>query len=100
MTPISNLLKLMVENKASDLYITVGVEPMLRINGVLSPCVNEQLTDEDAINLAKSVMNEKEQKNFEETNEENLALDYNELGRFRVNVFKQKNQFMKIQKIL
>ena len=65
MTPISNLLKLMVENKASDLYITVGVEPMLRINGVLSPCVNEKLTDEDAINLAKSVMNEKEQKNFE-----------------------------------
>ena len=92
MTPISNLLKLMVENKASDLYITVGVEPMLRINGVLSPCVNEKLTDEDAINLAKSVMNEKEQNNFEETNEENLALDYNELGRFRVNVFKQKNQ--------
>ncbi len=91
MVDISALLKLMVQKNASDLYISVDSEPMIRVEGVLQSIGEEKLLAEDAENLAKSVMTEKEQAQFEEYNEQNLALSYQNLGRFRVNIFRQKN---------
>lgn len=91
MVNIESLLNLMVQNEASDLYITQGAEPTLRVNGVLMPALEQKLSKKDTETLAKSVMNDKEQKVFDETCEQNLALAYDTLGRFRVNIFKQKN---------
>ena len=87
---ISKLLGVMVEHDASDLYITVDSPPMYRINGVIRPAGNRILTAEDTEMLAKSIMNDKHQREFEEHNEQNLALYYSALGRFRVNVFRQR----------
>lgn len=91
MTDITSLLNLMVTNEASDLYITVDSEPMFRINGVLHSAGDHKLTPEETELLAKSVMSDKEQAIFDETNEQNLALSHKNLGRFRVNIYKQKN---------
>ncbi len=91
MLDISKLLQLMVEHDASDLYLTAESPPMYRINGTVRPAGNRALEASDTELLANAVMTDKQQREFMETNEQNLALYYKGLGRFRVNVFKQRN---------
>lgn len=87
---ITKLLTVMVEHDASDLYLTVESPPMYRINGVCRPAGNRELLAEDTELLANSIMNDRQQKEFEASNEQNLALYYSALGRFRVNIFRQR----------
>jgi twitching motility protein PilU len=87
---IRKLLTLMVEHDASDLYITVDSPPSYRVNGVVRPAGDRLLLPEETEQLAHSIMSERQQREFEETNEQNLALYYTSLGRFRVNVMRQR----------
>ncbi len=87
---IQELLKVMVDKDASDLYLTVESPPMIRINGVTQPYGDENLNNEQIETLAKGIMWEKQRRDFEQTMEMNLALFYPELGRFRVNLFRQR----------
>ena len=91
MLDISKLLSLMIEHDASDLYLTVDSPPMYRINGSIRPAGNRLLEQQDTETLANSIMSDKQQREFLENNEMNLGLYYNSLGRFRVNVFRQRN---------
>jgi twitching motility protein PilU len=88
---VEELVKFMVKHDASDLYVTVGVPPMYRIEGVTQPAGKQKFTPEMTRELANSMMNERQRKEFEETYEMNLALFYPNLGRFRVNIFQQMN---------
>ncbi|MBN8549704.1 MAG: PilT/PilU family type 4a pilus ATPase [Deltaproteobacteria bacterium] len=90
MLDISKLLTVMTEHDASDLYLTVDSPPMYRINGVVRPAGNRPLLPSDTEALSNSIMNDKQQKEFQEQNEQNLALFYSSLGRFRVNIFRQR----------
>jgi twitching motility protein PilU len=90
MLDIKKLLTVMNEHDASDLYITVDSPPCYRVNGVVRPAGNRCLEPEESEMLALSVLNEKQQREFDETNEQNLALYYPALGRYRVNIFRQK----------
>ncbi len=90
MLDIQKLLTVMNEHDASDLYITVDSPPSYRVNGVVRPAGNRCLTPEDTQGLAMSVLTDKQQREFDELNEQNLALYYPALGRFRVNVFRQR----------
>ncbi|HBE45773.1 MAG TPA: type IV pili twitching motility protein PilT [Deltaproteobacteria bacterium] len=83
-------LRYMVEKDASDIYLTVNVPPMFRVEGVVEPFGEKILTPEDTEKIAYSIMNDKQKKIFEEELEMNLALYYPELGRFRVNIFRQR----------
>ena len=88
---IRDFLKIMVERDASDIYLTVESPPMYRINGVTQPVGDGKLTNEQLEALANAVMRtDKQRKEFEETMEMNLALAYEDLGRFRVNIFRQR----------
>ncbi|NQU32118.1 MAG: PilT/PilU family type 4a pilus ATPase [Bacteroidetes bacterium] len=87
---IKDLLKVMVERDASDIYVTTEVPPMYRIDGETQPIGGENLTPEQTSALANSMMNEKQRVEFENTFEMNLALYYPEMGRFRVNIFYQR----------
>jgi twitching motility protein PilU len=87
---ITKLLSLMIEHDASDLYVTVDSPPMYRINGTLRPAGNRSLTAAETEALALSVMNDKQQQSFAATHEQNLALYYTSLGRFRVNAYRQR----------
>ncbi|MDD2941335.1 MAG: PilT/PilU family type 4a pilus ATPase [bacterium] len=84
------LLTIMNEHDASDLYITVDSPPCYRVNGVVRPAGNRSLSPEETSALAMSIMNEKQQRDFDEFNEQNLALYYSALGRYRVNIFQQR----------
>src|SRR5574337_1231301 len=87
---VRSLLKVMVDREASDLYLTVDASPIYRIHGATHrtdapPFANEQLES-----LALALMRGQQRGEFEEKMEMNLALYYKELGRFRVNVFRQR----------
>lgn len=90
MLDLSKLLAVMTEHDASDLYLTVDSPPMYRINGTVRPAGNRCLTPEETDTLAHGIMSDRQQKEFSANNEQNLALYYNTLGRFRVNIFRQR----------
>lgn len=88
---LNDLLKLTFERRASDLHVKVGVPPILRIDGKLTPLETEKrLTQEDAITIASGIMNPMQKAKFNEKNELDMAYAVPGLGRFRVNVFKQR----------
>jgi twitching motility protein PilU len=80
----------MVEKDASDIYLTEGITPMFRIEGIVSRYGEVQLTAEDTEGLAQAMMNDRQRQAFQEDMEMNLALFYPDLGRFRVNIFRQR----------
>jgi len=90
MEDLTKYLKYMMEKDASDIYLTVGVPPMYRIEGVVYPYGSDVMGPEDTEAIAYLAMNDRQRKIFEESLEMNLALYYPELGRFRVNIFRQR----------
>ncbi|WP_447979503.1 PilT/PilU family type 4a pilus ATPase [Candidatus Nitrospira bockiana] len=87
---IRQLLKVMVDRDASDLYLTADLAPNYRIQGVVQPIGDAPLSNEQLEALALAIMRERQRKEFEESMEMNLALYYPDLGRFRVNIFRQR----------
>lgn len=84
------LLLEMVERGASDLYITVDSPPVVRIEGINHPAAGEPLTPTEVEALANSLMTERQRAAFEDEMEMNLGISSSKLGRFRVNVFRQR----------
>jgi twitching motility protein PilT len=88
---LNDLLKITFEKRASDLHIKVGVPPILRIDGRLAPIENEKrLMQDDTVAVANSIMNASQKSRFNEKNELDMAYAVPGLGRFRVNVFRQR----------
>lgn len=95
-----DFLTIMVERNASDIYFTVGSPPMYRIEGVVQPVGDQKFSPQDLETLAKSIMNERQQREFLDQFEMNLALSYSGFSRFRVNIFRQRGSVgMVIRKI-
>ncbi|MGB5280685.1 MAG: PilT/PilU family type 4a pilus ATPase [Arenicellales bacterium] len=86
----TDLLKLMVLKNASDLFITAGVPPCLKVDGKISPVTKQALTPDESRAFAYGIMNEDQRRSFEEDNECNFAIHPKKIGRFRVNVFVQQ----------
>lgn len=84
------LLKLMVDKDASDLHITVGSPPQLRINGALVPLKMPKLTARETRGLCYSVLTDSQKTMFEDKNELDLSFGIRNLSRFRANVFVQR----------
>ena len=89
---LQELLKIAVERKASDLHIKVGSPPLLRIDNRLVP-LNEKprIDQEEAIQIAFSVMNGRHKERFKERKDIDLACSIPGLGRFRANIFQQRS---------
>lgn len=85
------LLKLMVSKQASDLFITAGVAPSIKINGKVVPVTQRALNPEKAREVVLSIMNEEQRKEFSRTHECNFAISAHGVGRFRVSAFQQRN---------
>ena len=86
-----DLLKRSVETKASDLLITVGVPPVLRIDGQLGKMQLDKLSPKDTQRLIYSILTERQIKTLEENRELDFTYDVPGLNRFRVNVHFQRN---------
>jgi twitching motility protein PilT len=91
MMEINDLLRIAIENDASDLHIKVGSPPILRIAGELAPLPSEErITKQDAMNIAFSVMSPAQKEIFTKKNELDTAYSVPGLGRFRCNIFVQR----------
>ena len=92
-TNIRELVEEMVRLDASDLYITVDSPPMYRVEGVVSPWGSRKYTPEETEIMAFSLMSLIQKTYFARRWEMNLAIAYPDLGRFRVNIFRQRGSF-------
>ncbi|MBS3958621.1 MAG: PilT/PilU family type 4a pilus ATPase [Xanthomonadaceae bacterium] len=88
----TSFLKLMAHKKASDLFITAGVPPSMKLHGKLVPITQEPLTSTQSRDLVLNVMNPTQREEFEKTHECNFAIGLAGVGRFRVSCFYQRNQ--------
>ena len=86
---INDLLRLMVTKKASDLFITVGFPPAIKVDGKVTPVSQQPLTPQHTQDLVRSVMNDRQAAEFESSKECNFAISPSGIGRFRVNAFVQ-----------
>jgi len=87
---IEDLLKLSHERNASDLHLTVGVPPILRIYGRLVRTEFAVITPEDTRNLAYSLMNQRQRERFEAEREVDFSYGLSGVGRFRINIYHQR----------
>ncbi len=87
---VHNLLKLMLTKKASDLFLTVGFPPAMKIDGKMTPVSNQVLTAAHTADIARAIMNDKQAAEFESSKECNFAVSPAGIGRFRVNAFVQQ----------
>ena len=85
-----DLLKALVERDGSDLFITVGFPPAMKIHGKVTPVSKTKLTAENAKSLCQAIMNDKQLKEFEATKECNFAVAPEGIGRFRANAYIQQ----------
>src|SRR3974390_1455431 len=88
---MQDLLRRMVERKGSDLFITAGFPPAIKIDGEIRPQTDKPLTPEQAAVLVRSVMNDKQTREFDATKECNFAIAPPGIGRFRVSTFIQQS---------
>ena len=86
------LLSMMLGKKGSDLFITAGFPPAMKVDGKLTPVTSQQLTPQHTQELARSIMNDKQAAEFEATKECNFAINPAGIGRFRVNAFIQQGK--------
>jgi twitching motility protein PilU len=88
----SSFLKLMVHKKASDLFITAGIPPSMKVNGRIQPITQSQLSPQQSRDMVLNVMTPTQREEFEKTHECNFAISMQGVGRFRVSCFYQRNQ--------
>ena len=89
---LKDLLKVMIAKDGSDLFLTTGAPPSMKAFGRLMPMTDKVLPPGYTKKIAYSIMNEEQIKEFEHSPEMNLALFEEGIGRFRVNIFQQRNE--------
>ena len=90
-TFMHDLLRNMLQKGGSDLFITVGAPPSMKLDGKMIPITNQPLTASHAQVLVRSIMNDRQIREYEETQECNFAISLPNISRFRVNAFMQRN---------
>jgi twitching motility protein PilT len=88
---IDELLRIVTNHGASDLHIKAGQFPFMRLGGELRPVVDApRLTQEDTLDMAFSMMSNRQKQRFKEVNEVDIAYGVSGVGRFRANIFQQR----------
>jgi twitching motility protein PilU len=86
------LLTMMMQKKGSDLFITSGFPPAMKIDGKMTPATTQALSQQHTQELARAIMNDKQAADFEASKECNFAISPASIGRFRVNAFMQQGR--------
>ena len=97
---INDLLKLMLQRKGSDLFITADFPPAIKVDGKISKVSSQNLTPNHTLALARSVMNDRQAAEFERTKECNFAIAPAGLGRFRANAFVQQGHIGMVLRVI
>jgi twitching motility protein PilU len=97
---IYDLLRALVAKRGSDLFITAGFPPAMKVDGRVTPVSQQALTGQHTAMLVRSVMNDKQAAEFEATKECNFAINPAGIGRFRVNCFVQMQQVGMVLRVI
>ncbi|MGH8529110.1 MAG: PilT/PilU family type 4a pilus ATPase [Nevskiales bacterium] len=89
---VQELLKLLKARKGSDLFMTTGFPPAIKVDGEVKPVMDKPLTAEQSAIVVRSVMNDRQLKDYDESKECNFAVAPPGIGRFRVNAFVQQGR--------
>jgi twitching motility protein PilU len=87
-----DLLRRMIERKGSDLFITAGFPPAIKIDGEIRPQSDKPLSAEQSATIVRAIMNDRQTREFDSTKEANFAIAPPGIGRFRVSAFIQQGQ--------
>src|ERR1700739_3232691 len=87
---VQELLRRMVEKKGSDLFITAGFPPAIKVDGEIRPQSDRSLSTEQSAGLVRAIMHERQNKGFDSSKECNFAIAPPGIGRFRVSAFVQQ----------
>jgi twitching motility protein PilT len=98
MVNVDTLLRLMFEKNASDLHITAGAPPMLRIDGVITATEYEKLRPEVTQQLIYSILTDEQKEKFEKDNELDISFGVEGVGRVRMNVFQQRGSIASVMR--
>ena len=90
MAYVHNLLRNVLKQKGSDLFVTAGAPPSAKVNGHMKHLSNQPLSEDQSRMLVRSIMNDKQMRNFEEHMEGNFSISLPGSDRFRVNAFTQR----------
>jgi len=100
-TFIYDLLRILVARNGSDLFITVGASPSIKLAGKITPQSSLIMTPNHTLEIARAIMNDKQAAEFEKTKEANFAISPLDIGRFRVSVFfQQGNVGMVVRRVV
>src|SRR6202048_5330284 len=98
---IDDLLRIAMERKVSDLHLKVGNYPHVRVDGELVPLTEQpRVSAEDMLNMAFSMMSNRQKQKFKEVAELDMAYGVAGLGRFRVNVFQQRGNVGMVLRVI
>ena len=89
---LSSLLKVVVDNHASDLFVSVDSPPCIKVEGDIRTISEEKLSSTVVYELIYSILSSDQIRSFESTSELNLAIRIKDVGRFRINVFRQMGE--------
>lgn len=87
-----DLLRVLVRRGGSDLFITAGFPPAIKIDGAMNPVAEKPFVAEHTATIARAIMNDRQAREFESTNECNFAIAPRGIGRFRVSAFVQQGR--------
>lgn len=91
-TPIDQYLNILAKKDGSDLYLSTGAPPCAKFQGALKPLAQEPFKPGEIEQIAHEIMDEEQRKIFAQELEMNLAISIHGVGRFRINIFKQRNE--------
>jgi twitching motility protein PilU len=94
------LLTMMMQKKGSDLFVTTGFPPAMKVDGKMTPITQQALSAQHTQELARAIMNDKQAAEFEATKECNFAISPASIGRFRVNAFVQRGNVGMILRVI
>jgi twitching motility protein PilT len=98
---IDDLLRAATQSGASDLHVKAGSQPYMRIGGELRPLLDApRLNQEDTLDMAFSMMSNRQKQRFKEVNEADIAYGVSGLGRFRANVFQQRGSVGMVLRVI
>ena len=95
-----DLLRMLVQKDGSDLFITVGASPSMKIDGKMTPLSNQTLSPAHTQTLVRSIMNDKQLGEFESSQEVNFAISLPGVSRFRVNAFTQRGSMGMVLRVI
>jgi twitching motility protein PilU len=90
--PLKKYLQLLAKHDGSDLYLSTGAPPSAKFQGTLKPLSREPLKPGQVAQMVEAVMDDDQKKEFAEEMELNMAISLPGSGRFRLNLFRQRNE--------